>query len=1351
MTDTSSGTVGVIVSPHPFSVRTEQAEVAAGTSVADILATVQPDEYLRRHAHVYLKGEYLPRKMWKRVYPKAGASLHVRMAPSGGGRGKNPLRTILSIAVMAASPFLSAGLTGVFGAAAGRFITAGVNLVGRLAVNALAPPPKPRFAAGRKESPTLFIQGARNSVVPFGRVPKVLGRHRFVPPLGALPYTETVGNDQYLRMLFVWGYGPLQISDLKIGETPLGEFDSVEIETREGREDDAPLTLYTGSVLQNDLHLNLKQSGGYVVRTTEADADELSVDITLPRGLFKFNSNNNRIAASVHVEVQYSPAGMNTWSAGAEDYMALGSRTSGAFTRPGPYTYNNQAYTVTRIDRLVMDKASGALKILAGAPKRQMIDADAAQAPAVPEGYHPIARVERRSSDAAVIPSTRITDERDPAQMGVSFEAAGDFLATSSGVADTLDIAAGGLKFKGIYLIAKRTAALRQSVGFKVPKGQYDVRMRRLTPDAALDTVFDETHWTAIRTVRYASPVRMKNLAMTAIRIKATDQLQGVVDRFNGVVHSILPDWNGTAWTEQVTSNPASLFRHVLQGVGNARPLADTRIDLSRIEAWHEACALQGREFNAVIDYDISVREMLEDIAATGRASPTLIDGKWSVVEDKPQSVPVQHFTPRNTFNFKGGKSFEDLPQALRIRFINRERGYLQDERLVYDDAYTEETASKYETLELNGVTDPQQAWKDGRYHIATARLRPETYSFQADIEHIVCTRGDLVRFSHDVPMFGISSARVKSVAISGDYATGVVLDAVVEMEASKSYTLRCRKADGSSVILPLVTQTGKTRDLVFLDNVLLEAGPHAGDLALFGESGTESVELVVKSIEPGPDLSARITCVDAAPAIHLADIGVIPAFSSQITVPPELRRPPAPVLAEVQSGEETLIRHTDGSFTARIMITLEQPLFEKPLSLQAMIRAADETQFRPAAVLTASQDSLSITDITEGEIYDIQLRYVTASGSLSQPLLIAGHRVTGTASLPSDVGNLSLNVLGDTAHLSWMAVGDIDLNHYVLRYAPDVSGVLWSNAVDIIMQVSRDATSVSLPAASGTYLMKAVDVGGRMSENAAAVVSTIAGLSGYNAVMTVNESPAFAGARTGVGLSGQVLQLEGGDSIDDWAGIDALSNTDIGETTLLTEGSYVFEGVSDLGAVYTSRLMATMVVDGLDVNSSIDTWDDFDEAEYFDQDVDPSLWSVSLQLSTTEDDPSGTPAWSSWAPFVIGDYTARAFRFRVLLQSHAVNVTPALSYLAVDIDMPERTASARNIASNAAGSAVGFDIPFRAVPVISVTAQNMATGDYYAITSPSASGFSIRFFNSAGTGISRNFDYLAVGYGEQL
>ena len=1262
--------VHVFTFPHPFRSERHHIESAAGLTVAEIAESAGTGE--SRHMHAFLDGHYIARNNWARVKPKAGAVLAFRTTPmGGGGGGKNPLRAVLSLALMAASPGITSGTLGAMGGAAplsflGRMVSGIVGMAGRLALNALAPPARPRFAA-QKESPTLFIQGAQNRAMPFGRVPRVLGRHRFVPPYGAYPYTETVGSDQYLRLLFVWGYGPLHITDLKIGETPLTEFDGVEIETRNGHADDAPLTLYSNSVLQNDLEVEVKQEDGYIIRTAEADADEIGVDITLPRGLVKFNGSGKRVATSVRVEVRYSPTGENDWSAGKDEYKAFAARSLALGNAPAAYKKLTVEYTVTRIDRVVLDAASGALSLLRGTELRESIDEGEAAAPAVPAGKIALARVLRRSNESMPV----VTDERDTAQFGTNFETESDFAVTA--VSDTADIAAGGLQFPGVEITGKQTAALRETVTFKVAKGQYDVRLRRMTADAEdNDKLFDETMWTALRTIRYAYPVKMPGLALTALRIKATGQLNGVIDRFNGVVTSILPDWNGEEWVEQATANPAALFRHVLQGSANARSLADSRIDLARIVDWHGRCASANREFNMVIDYDISVRETLAAVAAAGGASPALLDGKWGVVEDREQTVPVQHFTPRNTFGFEGRKSFDDLPEALRVRFINRDKGRLQDERLVYDDGFNEGNAVKYETLKLPGVTNAQQAWQDGRYHIATARLRPETYSFNCDIEHIVCTRGDLIRFSHDVPLFGLMSARVKSLLMDGGNMIGVILDAEITMESGKSYALRFRKSDGASLVVNSQTAAGSGKTAIF--STPLAVGPDIGDLALFDEAGIESVELVVKSIAPQGNLSARMTCVDAAPAIFAADTRTIPPFSSQMTVPPEMQRPPVPVLvAEIQSGEETLIRNTDGSLSTRIVVTLQPPAFGGKLGFDALIRAQDETRFRLAEITANGGNRLSLGDVAEGEIYDLQLRYVSTGGVYSAPLLISGHRVEGTAALPSDVLVFNINVLGDVAHLSWSPVSDLDLSHYTLRFSPQTTGASWSSAVDIISSIPRDATSIAVPAAAGSYLLKAVDVGGRACVNAAVVVLEAAA-NGQNAILTLTESPIFSGVKTATAVSGGALQLTGRDSIDDWENIDEVFNPDV------------------------------------------------------------------------------SPVWGPWSPFMVGDYTARAFefRFRVLMQAAAANITPSLAYLAVDIDMPDRFASGRSSAAEAGGTTVSFPAPFRDTPAITVTPRDLAAGDYYTVTLQTASGFRIRFFNSVGSGVARVFDYLARGYGEQ-
>jgi hypothetical protein len=53
----------------------------------------------------------------------------------------------------------------------------------------------------------------------------------------------------------------------------------------------------------------------------------------------------------------------------------------------------------------------------------------------------------------------------------------------------------------------------------------------------------------------------------------------------------------------------------------------------------------------------------------------------------------------------------------------------------------------------------------------------------------------------------------------------------------------------------------------------------------------------------------------------------------------------------------------------------------------------------------------------------------------------------------------------------------------------------------------------------------------------------------------------------------------------------------------------------------------------------------------------------------------------------------------------------------------------------------------FISTPAIGVSAQGLATGDFYEITSKSTNGFDITFKNSGGTAISKTFDYIAKGY----
>lgn len=1347
-----AGQITLSTLPNPFTAQLRRRQLPAGRTVGELVAIELPN-FSHSVIAAYIGCDYVPQDLWHCVRPKAGSEVTLRVVP---GKSKNILGTVLSLALMAAAPGIgtalagAVGFGGAFGIAGGQILGAAVSAVGRLAINAIAGPAKPRAVNNRAETPTQFITGAQNQAVPFGVVPRVLGKHRMVPCLGAFPFTETVGNDQYVRMLFIWGYGPVEVSDLRIGDTLLSEYQNVEFETRQGYDDDEPLTLIVDQQIQNNLNILLTQADGYAVQTTATNTDEISVDVTLPNGLVEFASSGAKRLRAVQTEVQYAPTGTSDWSAASDAYTAIAAANSPDMVKPAAGAGGVRRKQVWRV---VMDQATGALKAIAG--DVTVVGEAAAPLPIVPDGYLTIARVTRFSDDTTTIGAGAIEDERNLDLVGDEIETETDF-APGTSTSNRISVAAGGLKFFGFDLEQKQSSAVRATLRFRVARGQYDVRLRRITADTDSDKIFDKIYWTALRSIRNRQPINMSGVACTAVRIKATDQLNGTIDRFNGVVHSIMPDWDADTetWIERVTSNAASCYRSVLQGSANARPVADSRIALTDIAAWHEACTDEGREYNYIHDSQMSVQDVLGQIAACGRASPAMPDGKWSIVRDVLQTVPRQHVTPRNSWGFSAQRAYPETPHAFRVKFVNRDKGWLPDERVVYDDGYDAETAEIYEGLELPGVTSSDQAWKDARYHIATLRLRPVIYQFMMDFENIRVTRGDLIKFTSDVISEALGNgARIRSVVMDGDDVTGITLDDTVEMQAGEDYAVRIRLADGETLYKTVVTADGIQTELTFATPFEMPVDEEmaysleSGCLVMFGLAGQESRDLIVKSIEPAGDLTATLTCLDAAPFVHTADTGVIPPYDSGVEIPPDLQQPPAPQAVNVQTGDEVLQINGDGSFSPTITVTLAGYQYPAALSLSVTIKASSETSFY-AANYSYSGGVVRITDVEESERYDIRLVYTNPLGLSSQPLSLPATLVTGGTGLPADVEGLQVNVLGNVAYLSWDAVDDVDLSHYIIRFSSETSGATWESALDIGGPVSRPQTTASLEAMVGTYLVKAVDAGGRTSAVAASVVSSVNNLDNYNAVATLTEDPAWSGAKDNVVSDGIGIRIASNDSVDDWADVDAISNFDIGAGGLYATGTYDFSTGIDLGAVYTSRLTAVLAVAGIDLVDNFDTHDDIDSVADIDGAVSSSDYTVELQLRTTNDDPSGSPVWSGWMTFVVGDYSARAFEFRLVLNSLAENVTPYVTAATVTVDMPDRVAGQEGITSSDLGDSIAFSPAFKATPAIGVTPRNLATGDYYTITAQSATGFSVRFFNSAGTGVSRIYDWIAKGYG---
>jgi hypothetical protein len=389
------------------------------------------------------------------------------------------------------------------------------------------------------------------------------------------------------------------------------------------------------------------------------------------------------------------------------------------------------------------------------------------------------------------------------------------------------------------------------------------------------------------------------------------------------------------------------------------------------------------------------------------------------------------------------------------------------------------------------------------------------------------------------------------------------------------------------------------------------------------------------------------------------------------------------------------------------------------------------------------------VLNVIDQETYDVRVKAVNAFGT-SSTYTSAQRTIIGAIAPPSDVEDFSCNVVGQEAHLSWDAVPDLDLAYYNLRYSTATDGSAdWQNSVNLVEKISRPATSVTVPARAGSYLIKAVDKLGNFSSNATAIISNVTSAINFNAVATQSEHPSFSGTLTNLVLSDGTLRLDSSELFDSASGDfdDATGLFDSGLTSadLYASGNYLFSDVIDIGAVHTSRVTAsiTQTSDNLDdvFDSRSGNFDD--QPSNFDGDT-PANCNAHLEIATSNDNVT----YTAFRNFVIGDYTARYLKFRLVMTSSDLSSTPVVSEISVTIDMPDRIFSGNDITSGASTYTVTFTNPYKSVNyAVGITGEDLATGDFFVLENKTINGFDLTFKNSSGTPISRTFDYIAKGY----
>ena len=279
-----------------------------------------------------INGAFVLQRQWKRRRIKASDDVVFLSRPLGGGdsgTGKQVLGLVALIAASALALWVP-GAIGLAGTLAGGLVTAGITVGASLLINALVAPKAGGQAdagAPQDSAPQAFsLSAAGNSPRPLQTIPVSYGRLRKYCDFATLPWSEFVGDDQYLNVLLCEGSGRYQHEQVLIDDTILwdsvngvnGAFDAQVAFYDPGQ----TVTLFPVNVT-TAIEVNGQQLppgaepvinvnpqpgawvGGFVASAPGTQADHLALDLAFPAGCFLVDAQGNYGARNVRLEAQY--------------------------------------------------------------------------------------------------------------------------------------------------------------------------------------------------------------------------------------------------------------------------------------------------------------------------------------------------------------------------------------------------------------------------------------------------------------------------------------------------------------------------------------------------------------------------------------------------------------------------------------------------------------------------------------------------------------------------------------------------------------------------------------------------------------------------------------------------------------------------------------------------------------------------------------------------------------------------------------------------------------------------------------------------------------------------------------
>jgi predicted phage tail protein len=915
-----------------------------------------------------------------------------------------------------------------------------------------------------------------------------------------------------------------------------------------------------------------------------------------------------------------------------------------------------------------------------------------------------------------------------------------------------------------------------------------DIRVTRVTADSTSSSLVDKFQWTSFSEIiddkqtylnsaylslrldsqQFSSiPTRKYRLRGVKVRIPgagANSSGTPTVDNATGRI--VYPDgyiFNGVMGAAVYTNCPAMVLLDLLTnsryGLGNH--ITDASLDLfsfvtaSKYSNTLVNNLLGGQEprfsCNVLMQSADEAFDLINDLSGVMRCMPIWSAGAMTITQDKPTDASYL-FNLSNVledgFNYTGS----DLKQrhsVISVSYFNMDTQEI-DFEVIEDSTAVSKIGVNLKQVKAFACTSRGQAARLGRAILFSEQNESEVVTFTTSIDSGFIVRPGAVIEINDPVRAGVR----RGGRVNAATTTTITVDdtANTDLPTTNNPTISVIMPDGT---VETKNVTGISGAVVTVDSAF-STTPNVNTIWLIQDTTVVAQKFRVVAVEEQDEINYTISALSYVPEKYafIEDGTALPTRTVSILNQPV--DPPNNVIANEQ------IVVINNQAVAKLIISWQPITGVTQYQINYRFNNGNYTS------QTVSRPDYEIFN-TEKGVYEIQIFAYNAALEISATSSDLTFNAVGKTAVPANVSNLTAEPISEKLiRLRWDLSTDVDVTHggrvYVRHSTKTDGSGTFSNAVDLIEALAGNTTEATVPKLEGEYLLRFADDSGILSASSTSIILDLPDTQGSLLAQTRREdtdNPQFQGTKTNVAYDATTtsLNLVGSGNFDDITDFDAVSSLDdFGGIVPL--GTYDFATTLDLGGVFSIDLQRHFLTEGflpsnlLDARGLIDDYIDFDGTE-------ATAVNAELLVRTTQTDPSGSPTYSAFQTFANGTYKARGLQFRAKLTStdtaQDIKVTQ-LGYTATFQRRTEQSATA--ISSGAGAKAITFDKAFftgtaslnganSSLPSIGITGQNMASGDYFEVSSVSGTGFTVHFKNSSNASISRNFNYVAVGFGK--